>query len=175
MEEMSSHPEPSRTMNRRRLLCSGLKAGCAPFLISRLSSAQQIRNDSPRSGEALKIADLEFIELTGHIDVEAGVNEQYQVNPLDVYEELRRPPYKDVPGGTRRRAIKSIYLQLKTAEGVNGITVPSTAMSHDSASGAALLCDRQRRIGGRDALGSDVSFEPPLPRRSDSDGHQRSG
>jgi L-rhamnonate dehydratase len=124
MEEMSSHPEPSRTMNRRRLLCSGLKAGCAPFLISRFSSAQQIRNDSPRSGEALKIADLEFIELTGHIDLEAGVNEQYQVNPLDVYEALRRPPYKDVPGGTRRRAIKSIYLQLKTAEGVNGIYGP---------------------------------------------------
>jgi L-alanine-DL-glutamate epimerase-like enolase superfamily enzyme len=141
-------------MNRRRLICSGLTAGCAPFLISRLSSAQQIRNDSPRSGEALKIADLEFTELTGHVDVEAGVNEQYQVNPLDVYEELRRPPYKDVPGGTRRRVIKSIYLQLKTADGVNGIYGP---IDRDIA--MTVLEELRSFVIGKDALAGETLWD----------------
>lgn len=141
-------------LNRRQWLGAAAGAACAPFLIGSLSRAQQVRNDAPRSGAALKIADLEFTELSGHVEVEAGVNEQYQVNPLDVYDELRRPPYKDVPGGLKRRPIKSIYLHLKTVEGPVGTYGP---IDRDIA--MTVLEELRTFVIGKDALAGETLWD----------------
>jgi L-alanine-DL-glutamate epimerase-like enolase superfamily enzyme len=46
------------------------------------------------------------------------------VNPLDVYDELRKPVYKDSPGGTKRVSTSAIYLRIRTDGGVEGLYGP---------------------------------------------------
>ena len=48
-----------------------------------------------------QITDLELIQLEGHYERESGVNRQPQVNPLDVYDNLRSAPYADKPSGKK--------------------------------------------------------------------------
>ncbi|MDE3167421.1 MAG: mandelate racemase, partial [Acidobacteriota bacterium] len=43
----------------------------------------------------LKIGAVELFEVRGHRPVQRGVNQQYQVNPLHIYDELRPAPYRD--------------------------------------------------------------------------------
>ena len=43
----------------------------------------------------LKIDKVEFIRLEGQRAAEKGVNGQYQVNPLHVYDALRPKEYRD--------------------------------------------------------------------------------
>ena len=71
-----------------------------------------------------KITAVELLELRGHYEAEAGVNGQTQVNPLDIYDEMRRPVYHDKPAGTRRVNTTAIYLRIKTAEGLEGLYGP---------------------------------------------------
>jgi L-rhamnonate dehydratase len=143
-----------RRVTRRHLLRSGVTVGCAPFLISHLATAQEKGGASLVSGKALKITDLEFTEYTAHYDATAGVNGQYQVNPLDVYDELRRSPYQDVPGGTKSRVIKAIYLQVKTAEGVNGVYGP---IERDVA--LTVLEELRTFVIGKDALAGETLWD----------------
>ena len=91
-------------MGRRQLLkLAG--AGVAASLVQARAAG-----GSPRD---LKIAALEFTELRGHQETDTGVDEQYQVNPLYVYDALRPPVYQDKPGGVRSREIKALYLRIK--------------------------------------------------------------
>jgi biotin carboxyl carrier protein len=77
-------------MDRRRFVknlgLSGLALSNVPTLLGQATAE--------RKG-ALKIAGIELIQLSGHRETESGVNAQYQVNPLDVYDDYRRPVYKD--------------------------------------------------------------------------------
>jgi hypothetical protein len=43
----------------------------------------------------LKITGVEILKLEGHQDAFTGVDKQYQVNPLHIYEDLRPKPYAD--------------------------------------------------------------------------------
>lgn len=151
---MDPYFTPSHRVTRRRLLRSGLKVGCAPFLMRPLAPAQESGPRSPASGKALPITDLEFTEYTAHYEAEAGLNGQYQVNPLDVYEELRRPPYRDVPRGKESRTIKAIYLQVKTAEGVNGVYGP---IERDVAQ--TVLEELRTFLLGKDALAGEKLWD----------------
>jgi L-alanine-DL-glutamate epimerase-like enolase superfamily enzyme len=72
----------------------------------------------------LKITGLELFELRGEQEVEAGVNGQRQVNPLDIYDELRPGVYKDNPRGTRKQPIKAIYLRIRAGDSVFGLYGP---------------------------------------------------
>jgi L-alanine-DL-glutamate epimerase-like enolase superfamily enzyme len=72
----------------------------------------------------LKIAAIELLELRGHREAEAGVNSQYQVNPLYVYDEFRPPIYKDTPKGSKSVAINEIYLRIRTDAGLDGLYGP---------------------------------------------------
>jgi len=80
--------------------------------------------NSASPGKDLRIADFEFTELSGHYEAQAGVNGPFQVNPLDIYDDLRREPYKDTPGKMQQRAIKEIYLRIRTNGGAYGIYGP---------------------------------------------------
>jgi L-alanine-DL-glutamate epimerase-like enolase superfamily enzyme len=136
----------ARVRTRREILA----LGCAAF--AGCASAQEPGDRNPQNRDS--IADLEFWEFTGHYDAQAGVNQQYQVNPLDVYDELRRKPYRDVPGKEQRRTIKAIYLTIKTASGASGVYGPIDRE-------AAMIVDQDLRsfLIGKDALAGEALWD----------------
>lgn len=72
----------------------------------------------------LPIADLEFVRLEGKAETIAGVDRQFQVQALHVYDELRPKPYKD---GEPRPAVstqRATYLRIKTKDGPEGLYGP---------------------------------------------------
>jgi len=112
-------------MNRRDLLV-GTIAGAAVGAVSKERMWAQAPAQNPdRTGLApQKIAAVELLELHGHYEAEAGVNQQRQVNPLDIYEDQPALTYKDTPSGTKRVNTSAIYLRIKTQDGLEGIYGP---------------------------------------------------
>jgi L-alanine-DL-glutamate epimerase-like enolase superfamily enzyme len=72
----------------------------------------------------LKITALELTELRGEHEVETGMNGQHQVNPLDIYDELRPGIYKDEPAGAKKQAIRAIYLRIQAGDSAFGLYGP---------------------------------------------------
>jgi len=105
-------------------------------------------------GKKEQIADLEFSELTGHYTDEAGVNGQYQVNPLDIYDEFRRPEYHDAATGGRQRTIRAIYLRIRASGGAFGLYGPIDRET-------AMLVSTQLRtfLKGKDALAGEKLWD----------------
>src|ERR1035437_8852246 len=69
-----------------------------------------------------KIGAVELIRVSGHVEGVPGVDEQYQATMLDVYEELRRKPYRDNPASEKRsHAVSSIYLRIRAGDGWQGL------------------------------------------------------
>src|SRR5450631_349261 len=72
----------------------------------------------------LKITAVEIWELRGHAETRRGVDQQYQVNPLYIYDDLRPKPYADSPNPTSQNSsVTALYLKIKTdgdAEGLYG-------------------------------------------------------
>src|SRR5579863_10551683 len=71
----------------------------------------------------LKISAIEIWQVRGHVDTMRGVDQQYQVNPLFIYDDLRPKPYADSANPTAaRNAASAIYLRIRTdgAEGFYG-------------------------------------------------------
>lgn len=112
-------------MNRRDLVV-GTIAGAAMGAVSKERMWAQAPAQNPgRTGLApQKIAAVELLELHGHYEAEAGVNQQRQVNPLDIYEDQPALTYKDTPSGTKRVNTSAIYLRIKTQDGLEGIYGP---------------------------------------------------
>lgn len=140
---MSNDLKSAASVSRRRLihLAGRAIAASAPLMLSESMEGQEAGTSSASAGKDLRIADLEFTELSGHYEAQAGVNGQFQVNPLDIYDDLRREPYKDTPGKMQQRAIKEIYLRIRTNGGAYGIYGPiDSRSSHDRVSGSPLLC-----------------------------------
>ena len=64
----------------------------------------------------LLITGVEIWQLHGHRDSTRGVDEQFQANPLYLYDELRPKPYADAPQPTTQNgAVSAYYLKIKTA------------------------------------------------------------
>jgi L-rhamnonate dehydratase len=99
-------------MNRRQFLGSSFAA----------LATQRMWAERP-SGQ-LKIAAVDVLELNGHRESESGVNAQHQVNPLDVYEALRPPVYKDKTPVKRNVAVNQMYLRIRTSAGLDGLYGP---------------------------------------------------
>jgi L-alanine-DL-glutamate epimerase-like enolase superfamily enzyme len=72
----------------------------------------------------LKIAAVELLQLKGHRETESGINGQYQVNPLYVYDEFRPPVYQDKSPVHRSVAMTEIYLRIRTDAGLDGLYGP---------------------------------------------------
>ncbi len=73
----------------------------------------------------LKISAVELWELHGHREAARGVDQQYQVNPLYIYDELRPAPYRDAANPTSGPAPTSaIYLKIITDGGPEGLYGP---------------------------------------------------
>ena len=77
-----------------------------------------------RPAGKLKIAAVEALELHGTRDTESGINAQYQVNPLYVYDTLRPPVYQDKAPTQRRVPVSEIYLRIRTDAGLDGLYGP---------------------------------------------------
>ena len=95
-------------MKRRHFLL-GSAAAAVGATVARSQTA------SPASSHAyapLKIEAVEVIELHGTYTDEAGVNQQPQVNPLDVYDQLRRAPYADKPSGSKQVHTTAVYIRI---------------------------------------------------------------
>ena len=149
-------------MHRRAFLRNCARAGvCLPF--AGTSWAQQIAD---RKG-AVKIRAVELLQLSGHRQAESGVNGQYQVNPLDVYDELRRPVYHDATPQTKTAAIKQIYLRIQTDGDVYGLYGPIDRE-------AAFVVHDQLRpfLSGKDALAGEALWDQMYrSNRHSRDGH----
>jgi L-rhamnonate dehydratase len=86
--------------SRRHFLLGAAATALATARTSTFAAAL-VSPPSPEPAVApLQIEAVELIELNGRYTDAAGVNRQQQVNPLDVYADLRPAPYKDNPSGS---------------------------------------------------------------------------
>jgi L-rhamnonate dehydratase len=143
-------------VNRRNFL-SGLTAAGALAGSSLATSvaAAPVRCPDRLDGLApLKIDAVELVELHGHYTEAAGVDHQPQVNPLDVYDELRPAPYTDKPNGTREVQYEAIYIRIRTSAGFEGLYGP---IEREPAT--IVLEDLQHFLIGKDALAGEVMWD----------------
>jgi L-rhamnonate dehydratase len=143
-------------MNRRSFL-GGLTASGA-FAGSSMATGVAVGAvrcpDQPDGLVALKIDAVELVELHGRYTEEAGVDHQPQVNPLDVYDELRPAPYQDKPDGTREVQYEAIYIRIRTTAGLEGLYGP---IEREPAT--IVLEDLQHFLLGKDALAGEVVWD----------------
>jgi L-rhamnonate dehydratase len=103
----------------------------------------------------LKITAVEIWQVRGHRQATRGIDQQYQVNPLFVYDELRPAPYKDSATPTTNNVPASaLYLKIKTDAGVEGFYGPVDKE-------VALVIDEQLRpfLMGKDALAQEKLWD----------------
>src|SRR5258708_6543333 len=61
-----------------------------------------------------KITAVEVWDYRGHRQVTRGLDQQYQANPLHIYDELRPAPYRDNPAASATNsAVSALYLKIK--------------------------------------------------------------
>ncbi len=102
----------------------------------------------------LKITAVEIWQLRGHREVTRGVDEQYQVNPLYIYDELRPKPYADSANPTTANTpVSALYLKIKTDE-VDGLYGPIDKE-------VAIVIDEQLKpfLIGKDALAQEKLWD----------------
>lgn len=102
----------------------------------------------------LKITAVEIWQVRGHCEVTRGVDEQYQVNPLYIYDELRPKPYADSASPTTANAtISAFYLKIRTDE-VEGLYGPIDKE-------IAVVIDEQLKpfLIGKDALAQEKLWD----------------
>ncbi len=103
----------------------------------------------------LKITAVEVWELRGHRESLRGVDQQFQVNPLHIYDELRPAPYSDAAKPTTTNAAASaLYLKIVADPGVQGLYGPIDRE-------VAIVVDRELRpfLMGKDALAHEKLWD----------------
>jgi len=103
----------------------------------------------------LKIAAVEIWELRGHRETVRGIDQQYQVNPLDVYDELRPTPYRDATTPTAANAaVNALYLKIVADGGLEALYGPIDKE-------VAIVVDEQLRpfLIGKDALAQEKLWD----------------
>ncbi len=102
----------------------------------------------------LKITAVEIWELRGHHDATRGIDQQYQVNPLFIYDELRPQPYRDSPNpATTNVPIAALYLKIVT-DGLEALYGPIDKE-------VAIVVDEQLRpfLIGKDGLAQEKLWD----------------
>jgi L-rhamnonate dehydratase len=101
------------------------------------------------------IGAVEIWELHGHRQTVRGIDQQYQVNPLDIYAELRPAPYRDsATPTTANAAVSALYLKIVADAGLEGLYGPIDKE-------VALVVDEQLRpfLIGKDALAQEKLWD----------------
>jgi L-alanine-DL-glutamate epimerase-like enolase superfamily enzyme len=148
--------QPAREpqLNRRSFL-TGLSG--ASIAAAGAWPAAAIAQPSPTPGagnQALKIEAVDLLELHGHYTTEAGIDHQPQVNPEDVYDDLRPAPYTDKPNGQREVKTEAIYLRIRCAGGLEGLYGP---IERDAA--LVVYTDLRPFLIGKDALAGETLWD----------------
>ncbi len=101
-----------------------------------------------------RIEAVEIWEYQGTREAERGVNGQYQVQPLHIYDGERPKEYRDGAATRGPQKTTAIYLKLKASGGVEGLYGPVDRE-------AAIVIDQQIRsfLVGKDALAGDVVWD----------------
>ncbi len=101
-----------------------------------------------------RITAVELHQLQGHYDTVRGVNNQFQANPLHIYDELRPKPYADGTPTPQRAAMNAIYLRIGTDTAGEGLYGPIDKE-------AAIVVDQQLRsfLMGKDALAQEKLWD----------------
>src|SRR6185503_15677056 len=109
----------SRGMRRRDFL-QHLGAGSA---LAFLPSFTRDAFAANAADESLLISEVEVLKLSGTHELVRGLNRQFQVQPLHVYEERRPKPFKDPPQGTKpeRLPLTHYYVRIRTRGGAEGL------------------------------------------------------
>ena len=144
-------------VNRRRFLSGlGLLAGplAAGTGLGNAALAESPALSPVGCGlQPLKIESVEVLELRGHYSAEAGVDRQAQVNPLDVYDDLRPPIYSDSPKGSAEVKTEAIYIRIRTS-GLEGLYGP---IERDAA--RVVYDDLRPFLIGKDALAGEALWD----------------
>jgi L-rhamnonate dehydratase len=103
----------------------------------------------------VKIDAVEVWEYRGHRQQVRGVDAQYQINPLFIYDELRPAPYHDNPnpGAAQSVPVSAYYVRIK-ADGLEGFYGPIEKE-------AAIVVDEQLKqfLLGKDALAQEKMWD----------------
>ena len=102
-----------------------------------------------------KITAVEIWQVRGHREAVRGVDQQYQVNPLYIYDELRPAPYHDSANPTTTKApVDAYYLKIGTDAGAEGFYGPIDKE-------VATVVDQQLRpfLMGKDALAQEKLWD----------------
>jgi L-rhamnonate dehydratase len=118
------------------------------------AAAQSAQPAIGAGNSPLKIETVELLELHGHYTAEAGVNHQPQVNPDDVYDDLRPTPYTDKPNGQREVKTEAIYLRIRCGGGLEGLYGP---IERDAA--LVVYTDLRPFLIGKDALAGEALWD----------------
>lgn len=142
----------SCSSSRRRFLFSAAAAALVTGHTSAFAAA--FAPPVEHSDGPLKIEAVELLELHGRYTDAAGVNQQQQVNPLDVYDDLRPAPYQDKPNGQKEVHTTAIYLRIRTAGGIDGLYGPIEKS-------AAIVVQEELRplLLGKDALAGEKLWD----------------
>jgi L-rhamnonate dehydratase len=138
---------------RRSFLAGGL-AAVAATAGDRMSLGQAAEPGRRTADGPLKIDAVELMELHGRYTEQAGVNGQQQVNPLDIYDDLRPQPYQDRPSGTKEVQTSAVYLRIRTAAGLDGLYGP---IEKDAA--IVVQTDLRPFLMGKDALAGEALWD----------------
>ena len=104
---------------RRRVFLHTLGAGSALAFLPVAA-----RNAFAESAtDELAIAEVEVLRVSGTHELVPGLDRQFQVNPLHLYEERRPKPFKDPPAGTKpeKRPLSHYYVRIRTKDGHEGL------------------------------------------------------
>ncbi len=140
-------------MDRRNFISGILATAFTAHAVKASKSESTAPSQDSRSSGPLKITSVELIELNGKYVDEAGINRQQQVNPLDVYDDLRPASYSDKPAGKKEFSTKAIYLSIKTAD-LEGLYGP---IEEDAA--YIVHSDLAPFIIGKDALAGEALWD----------------
>lgn len=102
-----------------------------------------------------RITAVEIWQLKGHHETVPGMDQQFQVNPLYIYDELRPKPYRDNPGAAPRSTpVTALYLRIGTDAGVEGLYGPIDKE-------VAIVVDEQLKpfLMGKDALAGEKLWD----------------
>jgi L-rhamnonate dehydratase len=138
--------------DRRNFLAGGLAAVLATGVD--VSSGQAPVPSERKPGGSMKIDAVELMELHGRYTEPAGMDRQTQVNPLDIYDDLRPQPYKDQPSGTRQVETSAIYLRIRTVAGLDGLYGPI-----EKSAAIVVQTDLRPFLLGKDALAGEALWD----------------
>ena len=102
-----------------------------------------------------RIEAIEIWEYQGTREAQTGVDGQYQVQPLHVYDAYMPREYRESGPGTKGpQKTTAIYLKLRASGGLEGLYGPIDRE-------AAIVIDQQLRkfLIGKDALAGDVAWD----------------